>query len=109
MRIRVADPERDAARIAEIYRPFVETTTISFEEVAPSGSEMSSRIAHVLELAPWLVAEDDDGVVVGYAYGSRHRERAGYRWSIDLAVYVDSSAQRRGVGRALYGQLVPTL
>jgi L-amino acid N-acyltransferase YncA len=109
MRVRLADPARDAARVAEIYKLYVETTTISFEDVAPGVDEMAARMAHVLELMPWLVAEDDEGQVVGYAYGSRHRERAGYRWSVDLAVYVDASSHGRGVGRSLYAELVPTL
>jgi L-amino acid N-acyltransferase YncA len=109
MRLRVADPDRDAARVAEIYRPYVEGTTISFEEVAPSADEMASRMAHVLELAPWLVAEDIDGRVIGYAYAGRHRDRAGYRWSVDLTAYVDPEFRGHGVGKALYGELVPTL
>jgi phosphinothricin acetyltransferase len=108
MDIRLADPAADASRIADIYRPYVEGTTISFEELAPTEAEMRSRIEHVLELAPWLVATDND-LVIGYAYGSRHRERAGYRWSVDLTVYVDPEFRGRGVGRALYGELVPTL
>ena len=93
----------------EIYRPYVETTTISFEEVAPAADEMAERMRAVLAWTPWLVALDDEGGVTGYAYGSRHRERAGYRWAVDLAVYVDRSHQGRGVGKALYGELVPML
>ena len=47
--------------------------------------------------------------MIGYAYASRHRERAGYRWSVDISVYVDREWQRRGVGRALYAELLPIL
>jgi phosphinothricin acetyltransferase len=47
--------------------------------------------------------------VIGYAYASRHKDRAAYRWSIDISVYVDGSAHRRGVGRTLYGELLPML
>jgi phosphinothricin acetyltransferase len=109
MRLRVADPGRDAVRVAEIYRPYVEDTTISFEEIAPDATEVAARMTHVLELAPWLVAEDIDGRVIGYAYAGRHRDRAGYRWSVDLTAYVDPEWRGRGVGKALYGELVPTL
>jgi phosphinothricin acetyltransferase len=47
--------------------------------------------------------------VVGYAYAGKHRERAAYRWSVDLAVYVSRAIRRRGVGRALYVPLLTTL
>ena len=109
MRIRVADPSADAARVAEIYRPYVEETIISFEEAAPSADEMAGRMRSVLKWTPWLVAEDADGRIVGYAYASRHRERAGYRWSVDISVYVDQAAHGQGFGRALYAELLPIL
>ena len=42
----------------------------------------------------------------GYAYASRHRDRAAYQWSIDVSVYVRADAHRRGIGRALYAALL---
>lgn len=107
-RLRVADAERDAPRVADIYRPYVEETIISFEDVAPSADQMADRIRSTLAWTPWLVAEED-GRVVGYAYASRHRERAGYRWSVDISVYLESGAQGRGIGRALYAELLEIL
>jgi len=108
VRVRVADPAGDAARVAEIYRPYVEQTDVSFEEVAPTPDQMADRMRSTLAWTPWLVAEDD-GRVVGYAYASRHRERAGYRWSVDISVYLEVAAQGRGVGRALYRELLELL
>jgi phosphinothricin acetyltransferase len=69
---------------------------------------MAERIRKTLEWTPWLVALSDDQVV-GYAYASRHRERAGYRWSVDISVYVDAAHHRRGVGRQLYAELLAIL
>lgn len=109
VRVRVADPVGDSSSVAEIYARYVTSSVISFEEVPPSADEMRERIARVLDWAPWLVADDENGRVIGYAYASRHRERAGYRWSVDLAVYSDASVQRRGVGRSLYAELLPIL
>ncbi len=43
--------------------------------------------------------------MVGYAYATRHRERASYRWATDVTVYVAPQRHRRGVGRALYETL----
>jgi phosphinothricin acetyltransferase len=109
MRVRLASSETDAARVAEIYRPAVAGSFISFEEVAPDAAEMRGRMEKVLERLPWLVAEDESGLVVGYAYASPHRERAAYRWSVDISVYVDPAWQRRGIGRLLYHELLERL
>lgn len=69
---------------------------------------MAERIAKYGTSHAWLVAEAD-GAVAGYAYGSPHRERAAYSSSCDVAVYVDPAHARRGVGRALYAELLPLL
>jgi phosphinothricin acetyltransferase len=107
VRIRTATAD-DGAAVAAIYRPVVLHTPISFEETPPSAAEMAARIASILRTHPWLVAEDAAGVC-GYAYGSTHRERAAYRWSADVSVYVAERARGRGVARALYGELFAIL
>ena len=107
MKIRTADPA-DAERISEIYRPHVEGGLASFEERAPTALEIAERMRSILAWTPWLVAEDS-GQVVGYAYAARHRERAGYRWSVDISVYIDPAWHRRGVGSQLYSELLSIL
>lgn len=96
----------DAAAIAAIYAPACDQPT-SFEVVAPTPAEMSARIAANTTHYPWIVL-DDEGVV-GYAYASRHRERAAYAWSVDVSVYIAATHHRRGVGRALYAVLFEML
>jgi L-amino acid N-acyltransferase YncA len=105
--IRVAGID-DAQRIAEIYAPAVVDRVTSFELIAPTAKEMGSRLTRVLAHYPWLVCELD-GMVVGYAYASMHNERAAYRWSVDVAVYVAGEVHRRGVGTALYASLFEVL
>ncbi len=109
--IRVAALE-DAAAVAAIYAPYVRDTCVSFETEAPDAAAMAGRIGRTLATYPWLVAVQDDtvsGAVAGYAYAGRHRERSAYRWAVDVAVYVDGARRRAGVGRALYGALLPVL
>ncbi len=105
--LRLAEPD-DGAACATIYRPYVEKTAVSFELEPPSAAEMAARIARVLERTPWVVAELD-GVVCGYAYGSRHRDRAAYDWTVETTVYVDEALPRRGVGRACMTALLAIL
>lgn len=99
----------DAAAIADIYQPYVTDAVTSFEVGAPSAAEMAKRIDAVLTFAPWLVGLDAAGEPIGYAYASRHAERAAYQWSVDVTVYVRDGHHRRGVGRALYQALFPLL
>jgi L-amino acid N-acyltransferase YncA len=98
----------DAAAIAAIYAPYVRHTAISFEIEPPSAAITAQRIASTLETHPWLVA-DTGGEIVGFAYAGKHRERAAYRWTVDVTVYMSVQMCRRGVGRALYGVLLETL
>lgn len=108
MLIRHADPASDGAACAAIYAPSVSAGAASFEEVPPDGAEMAQRIARVSERYPWLVAEEG-GAVLGYAYATEHRSRSAYRWAADTAVYISSEHHRRGVGRELYGALLPLM
>src|SRR5262245_23347834 len=105
--IRLATTD-DAAAIAAIYAPFCESSIVSFEEVAPTTEEMAGRIAKIVARYPYLVL-DDAGAVAGYAYGTTHRERAAYRWTVEVTVYVSPAYQRRGVGKALYTSLLALL
>jgi L-amino acid N-acyltransferase YncA len=98
----------DAAQVQAIYAPVVRDTAISFEVDPPDVSEMGRRIRGTLTRLPWLVCERD-GEVLGFAYAARHRERAAYRWSVDVSVYVDQQARRAGVGRGLYVSLLALL
>jgi phosphinothricin acetyltransferase len=98
----------DAAQVAAIYAPSCTETAVSFENVAPTPAEMGERIARVTAQYPWLVL-DCEGEIAGYAYAGPHRERAAYRWSVDVAVYVAAGQRRTGVGRALYAALFRVL
>ena len=108
MLIRHADPELDADACARVYAPAVLDGVASLEMTAPPASEMRARMTRVTSGHPWLIAELD-GEVAGYAYATRHNERAAYRWATDTSVYVSAAHHRRGVGRALYGALMPLL
>ncbi len=95
--------EADAAAIADIYAPICIETAISFEESAPTVEEMARRIRTVTQTLPWLVLED--GGIAGYVYARPFRERAAYRWSVEVTVYVHEDHRRKGVARALYAAL----
>jgi phosphinothricin acetyltransferase len=96
----------DAEAIAGLYRPYVELSHFTFEEMAPAPAEIAERMANPIH--PWLVAEED-ARVIGYASTSPMRNRAAYRWSVETGIYLASDAQGRGLGRALLAAHLETL
>lgn len=100
MGIRIAT-EQDILPMLDIYRHYVENTTYSFEYTVPTTEEFIHRFQSVTAWFPWLVWEED-GQILGYAYGSAPFERAAYQWCSELSVYLRPESRGKGIGRKLY-------
>lgn len=106
-KIRLAT-ENDSESLLTIYGEYIRNTAVTFETDIPSVVEFSNRIRNVLESTPWLVCEIN-GENVGYAYASKHRERAAYQWSVDVTVYINPQFHRKYIATALYTALIELL
>jgi L-amino acid N-acyltransferase YncA len=103
--VRTATPG-DMAAVTAIYARFVETSTATFELIAPDEAEMLRRRQAVLDRGlPYLVAELE-GYVVGYCYASQFRPREGYRFTVEDSIYVRPDCIGHGVGKALLSRLI---
>ena len=99
----------DAERICAIYNHYIATTTISFEEEPVAAADMAQRIADVAAAnLPWLVMEEG-GKLIGYAYATKWRVRAAYRFAVESTVYLDRDHAGKGAGTALYEALLAEL
>ena len=94
----------DVPRILEIYSYYVENTAISFEYDVPSLEAFTQRFLGITAEFPWLVWEEN-GAVLGYAYGSRPFERAAYQWCAEASIYLCKDACGKGIGKKLYAHL----
>ena len=101
--IRIATLE-DIPSILEIYAPYVERSTATFEYDVPCTKEFTQRFLKYTARFPWLVWEEQ-GRVLGYAYASAPFERAAYRWCAEPSVYLRPEAKGLGIGRKLYTAL----
>lgn len=99
----------DATAIAAIYNHYILKTVVTFEEVAIDEAAIAERMQAVAAAnLPWLVAVQD-GSVLGYAYASKWSARAGYRYSVEVTVYLDPTRGGMGIGSSLYTELFPVL
>lgn len=103
MSIRLATAQ-DVPRILEIYGPYVKNTAVSFEYTVPDLEEFTKRFSEITAQFPWLVWEEN-GTVLGYAYGSLPFKRAAYQWSAEVSIYLCPEACGKGIGKRLYAAL----
>lgn len=100
----------DEAAIVDIYNHYILHTSVTFEEEALTPGAMRERIQGYTDQGlPWLVWQDDDGQVQGYAYAGPFHHRAAYRRTMELTVYLRHGQQGRGMGRALYAAVLDLL
>ena len=99
MKIRPAR-EEDLPAMLEIYRPYVEETTTSFEYTTPSLAEFRNRFLEHTVQFPWLVWEENEQVL-GYAYAGLAYGREAYRWCAEISIYFRRDARGGGRGRRL--------
>ena len=100
-------PSRDAdvAAITAIYNHHVLHGTGTFEIDPPSASDMATRRADVLGKGlPYLVVEEE-GQVLGFAYGNWFKPRPAYRFSAENSIYLAPGVAGRGLGRLLLDAL----
>ena len=98
----------DSSDICEIYNYYINNTIITFEEEPVTNEEMEKRIKDVSKELPWFVYEEA-GKVLGYAYATKWKTRSGYRYSVELSVYINKDFSNRGIGSQLYKYLIDSL
>jgi phosphinothricin acetyltransferase len=82
----------------------VENTTYTSEYTVPTEEEFLVRFQDITAQFPWLVWEEN-GRVLGYAYGSLPFARAAYAWAGEVSIYLAADARGRCIGRKLYTAL----
>lgn len=98
--------DEDTAAITALYAYHVLHGTGTFETEAPGNAEMGLRRTDVLAKGlPYLVAEQD-GKIIGFAYGNWFKPRSAYRYSVETSIYLAPDLQRQGLGRALLAELL---
>lgn len=102
--IRHATPD-DAAAMAEIYNHYVVNTTVSFDEIPTTTLEMERKIRSAVRKFPWLALEEN-GTVEGYARLSTWKERASYRHTAEVSIYLRPGREGCGRGCALMERLL---
>jgi phosphinothricin acetyltransferase len=100
----------DLAGICAIYNHYVEHTVVTFD-VLPW--EIQERTAWMEKFTVdgrfQIFVAERGGRIIGYAYSGSFRERPAYDITVESTVYLAPGEERQGLGRRLYGTLLPRL
>lgn len=97
----------DVAGCLAIYNYYVENTTVTLEEEPLTLAQYQARAAEVTAVYPFLVARDEAGQPVGFAYLSAFSPRTGYRRTADLSIYMHPDCRHASLGSQLLARLEP--
>ena len=101
-KIRMAN-ENDAKDVHDIYGAYVPLDYVTFTVDNPSVEAYREKIIHTMEKYPFLIAEGEDGKILGYAYGSPLRPHDAYQWNVEWTIVLAPDAPRRqGIASKLY-------
>jgi len=108
MHIRLAAAD-DVPAILAISNHYAAHTPANFA-IEPESLEMwrtSFDTTHTR--FPWFIALDDDNTMLGFAKASPWQGRCAYAYSVMTSVYLAPGNFRKGIGKALYAQLIDIL
>ena len=109
--VRVRDAgDADLSRLTDIYNHYVRETAITFDiEEATLADRRRWLEEHAGGGRHQLVVAELAGEVVGYAGTGPFRGKRAYETSVEMSIYLAPEATGRGIGTALYGELLPRL
>lgn len=98
--------QTDVDQIADIYNYYILNSIFTFEKEIISGSEISKRINSNPQL-PYLVYEENG--IQAYAYAGPWKNRAAYKNSAEVSIYLRHDYLGKGIGQQMYMELLKRL
>ena len=98
---------KDAPALLEILKQYIETP-ITLEYALPSAEEMEQKIASVSEKYPFIVIENEQGIV-GYAYAKGDPEKSGLSWNAELVAFIKLNQRGHHYGTGVMSVLMDIL
>ncbi|GAA5124516.1 GNAT family N-acetyltransferase [Alloalcanivorax gelatiniphagus] len=99
--------DHDVPALTAVRAHYVLHTHSAFDVVPPTAEEMRAWVAQFAEDSPHqLLVAVEDARLLGYAATLRYRPKPAFDGTAELSVYLAPDSRSRGVGSALYDDLL---
>lgn len=100
--------KQDTQALLDIYNYYVVNTAVTFDIEPLPLQVFKDKLMAISKEYP-IVVYEEDGLISGYAYGSRFRPKPAYDYVAESTVYVKHGAHGKQIGTKLYAELLRLL
>jgi len=98
---------RDCYAICEIYNFYIQNSVVTFDEQTMVLSQWEEKLTYLnKQKLPFIVAETDNGEILGFAYVAPWRQKSAYRTTVEDSIYLRAAATGKRVGTKLLEELL---
>ncbi len=102
-----AAEEKDCIAICEIYNFYIQNSVVTFDEQNMEISQWEEKLGYLnKQKLPFVVAETDNGEILGFAYVAPWRQKSAYRTTVEDSIYLRAAATGKRVGTKLLEELL---
>jgi len=98
---------KDCFAICEIYNFYIQNSVVTFDEQNMVVSQWEEKLTYLnKQKLPFIVAETDNGEILGFAYVAPWRQKSAYRTTVEDSIYLRAAATGKRVGTKLLEELL---
>jgi L-amino acid N-acyltransferase YncA len=102
-----AAESKDCLAICEIYNFYIQNSVVTFDEQTMEVSQWEEKLTYLnKQTLPFIVAETDNGEILGFAYVAPWRQKSAYRTTVEDSIYLRAAATGKRVGTKLLEELL---
>lgn len=98
---------KDCFAICEIYNFYIQNSVVTFDEQNMEVNQWEEKLSYLnKQNFPFIVAETDNGEILGFAYVAPWRQKSAYRKTVEDTIYLRAAATGKRVGTKLLEELL---
>lgn len=102
-----AAQHRDCYAICEIYNFYIKNSVVTFDEQIMEVSSWEDKMTYLAGLGlPFIVAESQNGEILGFAYVAPWRQKSAFRRTVENSIYLRPASTGKRIGTRLMQELL---